>query len=105
MNRVNTVIGIIIVILTMVGSAFTIDSRYAKKDDVQKVAEQVAVVDKRLEIVILKDRANALQERLWKIEDRYGIDKVKYTEEIREQFRTFKKEYNEILEEIKDIKK
>ena len=92
--KVNTVIAIAVGFSTLLGTAFTIDSRYAKTDYVEQI-------DKRLELKILKDRANALQERMWKIEDRYGMEVSDMPEDKRDQYRKLKKEYDEIKEKIK----
>ena len=42
---------------------------------------------------------------MWKIEDRYGMEVAKMSEEVREQYRELKKEYDEIMELIKKDKK
>ncbi len=86
----------------MVGSAFTIDSRYAKNVDVYELQFDIQVVDQRLNLKLLKDRADALQERIWKYTDRYE-DKV-MPETVKEMVRDMQKEYDEIMEEIR-IKK
>jgi hypothetical protein len=91
--KVNTVIAIAVGLSTLLGTAFTIDSRYAKTDYVEQI-------DKRLELKILKDRANALQERMWKIEDRYGMEVSDMPEDKRDQYRKLKKEYDEIMKKI-----
>ena len=101
MEKGNILISLIVGACTMVGTAFTIDSRYAKTSDMADVNEYVQQVDKRLEVKILKDRANALQERMWKIEDRYGDDVSKMPEDKRDQYRKVKKEYDEIMEKIR----
>ena len=101
MEKGNILISLIVGACTMVGTAFTIDSRYAKTRDMADVNEYVQQVDKRLEVKILKDRANALQERMWKIEDRYGDDVSKMPEDKRDQYRKVKKEYDEIMEKIR----
>ena len=90
----NTLIAVAVGLSTLLGTAFTIDSRYAKTDYVEQI-------DKRLELKILKDRANALQERMWKIEDRYGMEVSDMPEDKRDQYRKLKKEYDEIMEKIK----
>jgi hypothetical protein len=57
--------------VTLMGTAFSVDGRYAKTDDIQQVQEKVKKVETRLDNKILKDRANLIQERIWKYEDRY----------------------------------
>ena len=89
----NTLIAVAVGLSTLLGTAFTIDSRYAKTDYVEQI-------DKRLELKILKDRANALQERMWKIEDRYGMEVSDMPDDKRDQYRKLKKEYDEIMKKI-----
>jgi len=105
MNRISTWLAVVVGIITLLGgalgTAFTIDSRYAKSEEIAIIKDYVQQVDKRLELKILKDRANALQERMWKIEDRYGMEIAKMPEEVREQYRELKKEYDDIMEKIK----
>jgi len=96
----NTLIAVVVGFSTMMGTAFTIDSRYAKVGEMSEVNEYVQQVDERLELKILKDRADAIQERMWKIEDRYGMDVAKMPEDKRDQYRKLKKEYDEIMEKI-----
>ena len=105
MNRVNTWIAVAVGMATLLGgvlgTAFTIDSRYAKTGEIADIKDYVQKIDKRLEIKILKDRANALQERMWKIEDRYGMEVAEMSEEVRLQYRELKKEYDEIMDKLK----
>ena len=101
MKKVSSWIAVSIGVSTLLGTAFTVDSRYAKAEDISTIKDYIQQVDRRLEIKILKDRANAIQERMWKIEDRYGMDIAKMPETIRDQYRKLKKEYDEINEKIK----
>ena len=96
----NTLIAVAVGFCTMMGTAFTIDSRYAKVGEMSEVNEYVQQVDERLELKILKDRADAIQERMWKIEDRYGMDIAEMPDDKRDQYRKLKKEYDEIMEKI-----
>jgi hypothetical protein len=102
MNKINTWVALLIGISTLGGAMFAIDARYAKTEEISDIKDYVQQIDRRLEIKILKDRANALQERTWKIEDRYGMDIAKMPETVREQYRTLNKEYDEIMELIKN---
>ena len=101
MNKMNTLIAVVVGFSTMMGTAFTIDSRYAKVGDILEINEYVEQVDKRLELKILKDRADAIQERMWKIEDRYGMNIAEMPKDRRDQYRKLKKEYDEIMGKIK----
>ena len=105
MNRFSTWVALLIGMTTLVGAMFALDSRYAKTEEISTIKDYVQQIDKRLELKILKDRANALQERMWKIEDRYGMEVAEMSEEVRDQYRELKKEYDEIMELIKKDKK
>jgi hypothetical protein len=102
MTKISTIVALAIGLCTMVGTAFTIDSRYAKIEQINEVQSFAELVDKRLELKILKDRADALQNRMWKLEDRYGMDVSKMPEGVRGQYRELKKEYDEIVEKLKN---
>ena len=101
MNKISTWVALLIGMTTLVGAMFALDSRYAKTEEISTIKDYVQQIDKRLDIKILKDRANALQERMWKIEDRYGMEVAKMSEEVRDQYRELKKEYDEIMQKIK----
>jgi len=101
LKKVSSWIVVSIGVSTLLGTVFTVDSRYAKAEDISTIKDYIQQVDRRLEIKILKDRANAIQERMWKVEDRYGMDIAKMPETIRDQYRKLKKEYDEINEKIK----
>ena len=105
MEKVSTLIAISIGVTTLVGTAFTVDTRYAKSNDVEEIMVMVNNVDRRLEIKLKKDRCNSLQERMWKIEDRYGMDVSKMPGEKRDQYRELKKEFDELQLEIKELMK
>tara|TARA_R100001244_G_scaffold124967_1_gene94902 strand:+ start:67 stop:399 length:333 start_codon:yes stop_codon:yes gene_type:complete len=105
MNKISTWVALLIGMTTLVGAMFALDSRYAKTEEISTIKDYVQQIDKRLDIKILKDRANALQERMWKIEDRYGMEVAKMSAEVRDQYRELKKEYDEIMELIKKDKK
>ena len=104
MNKISTWIALLIGLTTLVGTMFALDNRYAKTEDISDIESYVEQIDQRLELKILKDRANAVQERMWKIEDRYGMEVAKMSEEVRDQYRELKKEYDEIMQKIKKDK-
>jgi len=101
MNKISALIALLIGLTTIVGAMFALDNRYAKTEDISYIESYVEQVDKRLEVKILKDRANAVQERMWKIEDRYGMEVAEMSAEVRDQYRELKKEYDEIMQKIK----
>ena len=93
-----TLVGFLIALSTVVGTAFTVDNRYAKEQQVKKVEQKVQKVEKRLDKKILKDRANALQERIWKLEDRY--EKKKMPKTVQEELRKLKIELVDIQKNL-----
>ena len=64
MKRALMVLALVTSIAAVVGVGATLDARYAK-------SEVVAAVSERLDTKILRDRRDALQERIWKVEDRH----------------------------------
>jgi hypothetical protein len=93
-----TLVGFLIALTTLVGTAFTVDNRYAKDEQVKQVEQQVQKVEKRLDKKILKDRANALQERIWKLEDRYNGKKIPSA--VKEELRKNKAELVQIRKDL-----
>jgi gas vesicle protein len=80
------------------GTAFSVDGRYAKVDDIQQVQEKVKKVETRLDNKILKDRANLIQERIWKYEDRYEGRTTPDT--IKDVIRDLEKELSDINKKL-----
>ena len=97
-NGFKTTLGFLIAISTLLGTAFTVDSRYAKEEQVKKVEQKVQKVEKRLDAKILKDRANAVQERIWKLEDRYNGKKIPAA--VKEELRKNKAELTQIRKDL-----
>jgi hypothetical protein len=64
----------IVYILTLIGMSFAVyffvDHQYAKCADVK-------TIERRLDYKIESDKSVAMQDRLWKLEDRYGSDPEK----------------------------
>lgn len=76
MTRLSTIIGIFVAVCGLIGSIIAVDARYA-------TSARLEMVELRLDQKIVQDRVQALQERMWKLEDRYGKDKATQTEEYR----------------------
>jgi hypothetical protein len=74
-KRILAILAGVITVGSVVTMLFAFDSRYAK-------TEYVAQIENRLDTKIKKDRADMLQERMWRLEDRYGCD-AKKTDEYR----------------------
>jgi archaellum component FlaC len=88
-KSVHIILGVIISISTLIGLIFNLDGRWAKADELKKV-------EMRLEQKIQQDRVEALQERMWKLEDRY-CETNKMPQEVKDEYRKIKTE-KELLE-------
>lgn len=65
MKRILMALALVTSIAAVVAIGASLDQRYAKADTVSAVSE-------RLDNKILRDRRDAIQERLWKLEDRHS---------------------------------
>jgi hypothetical protein len=104
LDKTKTIVALVLGCVTLMGTAFSVDGRYAKTDDIQQVQEKVKKVETRLDNKILKDRANLIQERIWKYEDRYeGKTMPKSIKEVVRDLETELTDINKKLD--KDKKK
>jgi hypothetical protein len=71
---------------------FFIDGNYARSSDMQ-------VVEYRVDYLELKNRYNWVQERVWKLEDRYGGEGVPNASQ------TVKEEYRALIVELGLLKR
>jgi hypothetical protein len=81
--KIQTTLGIIVTLGTIAGGLVAIDSHYAKSSEVEEVSVYICRIEKRLDEKIQTDRANSLQERMWRLEDRYTPDKARQKDEYR----------------------
>lgn len=87
---VNNYLKLTISLITIIGAFFAgylhIDSTYAKR---VVVKEEIGQVAQRLDYWITYDQYMAAQERMWRLEDKYGsVDNM--PDEIKEQYRKLK---------------
>lgn len=76
MKRLSTITAISVAVCGLIGSVIAVDTRYA-------TSARLELVELRLDQKIIEDRIQALQERMWKLEDRYGADKAHEMEEYK----------------------
>jgi len=91
LKKISVILGLIISLTVIVGAAAKLDGRWAKTD-------QLVMVAQRLDQKIIQDRINAIQERLWRLEDKYGNIIADMASAIRDQYRR-------LLKEMKDLEK
>lgn len=90
MKQISLSIGILVAI---VGSVIGINEYFAKADDLR-------LVEYRLEQKILNDRYEAIQQRIWQLEDRYGENCNNQPQEIRNEIRKLEQELKRIEREL-----
>lgn len=78
------------------GTYSYLDVQYAKAEDVQRI-------EQRLEFKITKDRYETIQERMWKLEDRFP-DKRRMPSSVLEEYRQLESEKGLLQEKIKEVK-
>ena len=102
LNKEKSQIAFIVAITTLLGTAFTVDNRYAKQTQttakIDSVEQTIQKVEQRLDKKILKDRADVLQERIWKYEDRYEDKPM--PDSIKEVIRDLQKEFDDVTKEL-----
>ena len=107
-DSVSTILALVSLIGVVFGIYFYNEGRYAIAENVNKelkqTQEQVQKVIERLDIKILNDRADNLQQRIWKLEDRYGVEK-KMPYEVKEEFRKLKQEKGKLDKELERLNK
>lgn len=84
------------IIGALYGGGTFVDNRYAHQGDVQ-------LISMRLEQKVLTDRASQIQQRIWKIEDRYGSDLKEAPETVKEEYRQLKMELNDLDHELNAV--
>lgn len=65
--------------------------------------EHLLLVEMRLDQKILMDRKQALQETIWKFEDRYGLELRAAPDEVKDQHRRAKHELNQMGQDSNNI--
>lgn len=94
LKKISVILGLIISLTVIVGAGARLDRRWAK-------AERLVMVEQRLDQKIIQDRINAIQERLWRLQDKYGDIVENMPEMIHDQYRRLLKEIKEYEEQLK----
>lgn len=97
MEKFKTLLWILLALATVVGTAFTVDHRYAKGSDVIQVSE-------RLDLKIIGDLINQLRQEIFQIEDRAYAQMRELTRDERRQIDEKKLELQELEERRRIIR-
>ena len=96
--KIQMTLGIAVAATTLIGAVIAFDTHYAKSSQMEEISTYVCRVEKRLDTKIQQDRINSLQERMWRLEDRYTPEKARDTDE----YRRLKLERENILRNVKE---
>lgn len=105
MKKLSIVLGIIIAFITIATTINRLDGRWAKAKEVEIIYEELQHTQTRLEQKIQEDRSYNIQERIWKLEDRYGFDIEQMPPEIRDQYRRLKSDKEKLDKELDQLLK
>lgn len=94
-KRGQAILALIIASSAIIGLLFSVDGRYAKAGDLNNVSV-------RLEQKILMDKSDNLQQRLWKLEDRFEGREMPQV--AKEEVRRLRKEKRDLEMQIKELK-
>lgn len=96
MKKYSTIIGIIISLIVIFGAGFSAIGYFAKSSELQMLSMKV-------DYGFLEARANALQKRMWALEDRYGLDKRSWPTRAIRDWQSFKAEWEAIMKKLEII--
>ena len=102
LKKLSTVIAIIIGFCTLTGLGYKYDQRLAKAEDVNMSIQKLST---RLEQKIQDDRLNNIQERMWRLEDRYGKDPSLMPVDARDTYRRLCEEKNKTIRVLEGMEK
>jgi predicted mannosyl-3-phosphoglycerate phosphatase (HAD superfamily) len=88
------IVSFLAIVSFVFGGYFYLEKRYALAQDLKKV-------EQRLEYKIVNDRLNSIQERIWKIEDRF--ENKPMDETTKEEYRKLQVDKNEAMETLKSL--
>lgn len=94
-KQVENILTIIALLTAFSGGYFYIDRTYAREQEVRQL-------ENRIDYKIAKDALHDIQDRLWKLEDRY-LKKV-MPDTTKEEYRKLQEDKKEIEEELKTYK-
>ena len=95
LKRISTIVALIISLTVLIGLAAKLDGRWAKAQSLSQLSQSVQKLAERLDQKILADRQAMVQERIWRLEDRYGSIELMPLE-VRDEYRRLKVELEEL---------
>jgi len=89
-------LGVCVALITVIGALWCVQTYFAKYEDLKNLqliveekafAKDLVSIEQRLQALQDKLRLDSLQERNWKLEDRYGKNVEKADELVKEEYR------------------
>lgn len=91
----------------MYGGGSWVDNRYAHTAEMHDHKAELILIEMRLDQKIMNDRVNALQNRIWKMEERYGpqmeLAKEGRDDAAMEEYRALMTEKHELERQLQNI--
>ena len=106
---VGCIAGIAALLSLCFGAYFWVDTRYAHANDMLKAMKSIELLGVRLDLKIIEDQLNGVQQRIWKIEDRYCADKSKPCDQTKmpqtvfEQYRELQCQKEKLQKELEAL--
>lgn len=94
LEKLKANISIILMLFSVFGGVWAANEYLAKADDVKALAHDVQYMRRDL-------RYNSIQQRLWLLEDRYGIACGQCPQSVKEEYRSLLLELNRLKEDLK----
>ena len=91
-------------LLTIAGGIWSLDARWSQASEVESLKQIVSNLNNRLEGKIISDQITAIQNRQWRLKDRYGENVSEFPQSIKEEYRNLEKQKNELIQELKILK-
>src|SRR3989337_950785 len=98
---IGCITGMIVLISMCFGVYFWFEARFAHAGDMMKAMEVIKQIGDRLEYKILEDQIRAIQDRIWKIIDRY--DKKDMPELVKEEYRKLLEDKKLLEEKLRKL--
>lgn len=87
--------------LTMMGGLYGgVTYTHDHLQQVDTMQQSIMLIDMRMDMKILSDRATALQARLWKIEERYGADLFDAPGTVRDEYKAISAELEALKHDL-----
>jgi translation initiation factor 2 alpha subunit (eIF-2alpha) len=100
MKKITIILGLIITFSTVIGIGWKLDVRWSQAVAVESLQKQVILLSDRFEFKNSKDRLEAIEERMWKLEEVYGENISTFPPLVKEEYKKLKLEAELVKKEL-----